>query len=252
MNAKTIYLVLLLGWNDVLGKYRRSIIGPFWLTISMGVMTACVGLVFGGIFRTPMGEYLPFLTAGIILWTFISGTINDGSTGLVSAEVMIKQLPIPLFVHVLRVVWRNVLMFAHHIFIFPLVLLVMGKSVSLIVLLAIPGFVLMVLCLSWLAFLSAIICTRYRDLPQIVASVLQVGFYFTPIIWMPALLPGRLGSAIVDWNPLYHLLELVRAPLLGVMPAVSSWLVVGVTTVVGWGLTLLLFERVKHRIAYWL
>jgi lipopolysaccharide transport system permease protein len=245
-------LILTLGWNDIRSRYRRSVIGPFWLTISMGVMIACIGLVFGGIFKTPIDEYLPFLAAGIILWTFIMSTINEGCTGFVSAEGIIKQLPVPLFVHVLRVVWRNVLMLAHHIVILPLVLLVMGKSVSLIALLAIPGFVLVVLCLSWLAFFFAIVCARYRDLPQIVANVLQVGFYLTPIIWMPALLPERLGAAILDWNPFYHVLELLRAPLLGSAPAVTSWLVVGIITVVGWGLTLLLFARVKHRIAYWL
>jgi lipopolysaccharide transport system permease protein len=149
-------------------------------------------------------------------------------------------------------VWRNVLMLAHHILILPLVFLVMGKSVSLIALLAIPGFMLVALCLSWLAFLFAIICVRYRDLPQIVANVLQVGFYLTPIIWMPALLPERLGASILIWNPFYHVLELLRAPLLGSAPAMTSWFVVVAITILGWGLTLLLFARVKHRIAYWL
>lgn len=245
-------LARLLGVHDILSRYRRSVIGPFWITISMGVMIACIGLVFGGIFRTPMDEYLPFLAAGIILWTFITGTINEGCTAFVSAEGMIKQLPTPMFVHVLRVVWRNMLMLAHHIVILPAVLLVMGKSVSLIALLAIPGFMLVVLCLSWSAFFFAIVCTRYRDLPQIVSSMLQVGFYFTPIIWMPALLPERLGAAILVWNPFYHALELLRAPLLGSAPAMTSWLVVGAITILGWGLTLLLFARVKHRIAYWL
>ena len=252
MKSQVLYVAVMLASHHIRSRYRRSVIGPFWLTISMGVMIACIGLVFGGIFNTPMDEYLPFLAAGIILWTFITGTINEGCTAFVSAEGMIKQLPIPLFVHVLRVVWNNVLMLAHHIVILPLVFLVMGKSVSLIALLAIPGFVLVVLCLSWLAFFFAIICTRYRDLPQIVASVLQVGFYFTPVIWMPALLPERLGAAILDWNPFFHVLELLRAPLLGSAPGITSWLVVGAIIILGWGLTLLLFARVKHRIAYWL
>lgn len=250
--SSQLHLISTLGWNDILSQYRRSVIGPFWITITMGVMIAGIGLVFGGIFNSPMDEYLPFLTAGIIFWTFITGTINEGCTGFVSAEGIIKQLPIPLFVHVLRVVFRNVLMLAHHILILPLVLLVMGKSVSLIALLVIPGFVLVVLCLSWLAFFLAIVCARYRDLPQIVANVLQVGFYLTPIIWMPALLPERLGVTILDLNPFNHVLELLRAPLLGSAPAMTSWLVVGTITILGWALTLLLFARVKHRIAYWL
>lgn len=92
MTLKNIDLAMILGWHDIRSRYRRSVIGPFWLTISMGVMIACIGLVFGGIFNTPMDEYLPFLTAGIILWTFITGTINEGCTAFISAEGMINKV----------------------------------------------------------------------------------------------------------------------------------------------------------------
>lgn len=247
-----ISLGLLLGWSDILSRYRRSVIGPFWLTISMGVMISCIGLVFGGLFNTPMGDYFPFLAAGLILWTFIVGTLNDGCLGFISAEGIIKQLPVPLFVYVIRVVWRNLLMLAHHILILPLVLVILGWSFSPITLLVIPALILVLLFLSSLVFLLAIVCARYRDLPQIVANVLQVGFYLTPIIWMPALLPKRLGSLILDWNPFYHLVELLRAPLLASVPTLTSWLVVALITILGWSLTLLLISRTKHRIVYWL
>jgi len=245
-------LIATLGWHDIRGRYRRSAIGPFWLTISMGVMIACIGFVFGQIFNTPMDEYLPFLAAGIILWAFITGTINEGCTGFIEAEGMIKQLPIPLFVHILRVLWRNLLILAHNILILPLVLLVMGKGIGLEALLAIPGLLLVAFCLSWVALLFAMLCARYRDLAQIIASVLQVAFYLTPIIWMPSLLPDRMGATFLQLNPFYHLIELIRAPLLGVVPSLTSWLVVWVIAVVGWTFTLLVFSRLRHRVAYWL
>jgi len=245
-------LVATLGWHDIRGRYRRSAIGPFWLTISMGVMIVTIGVVFGQIFRSPMDEYLPFLAAGIILWTFFTGTINESCTGFIEAEGMIKQLPIPLFVHILRVLWRNLLILAHNILILPLVFLVMGKGIGLEALLAIPGLLLVAVCLSWVALLFAMLCARYRDLAQIVASVLQVAFYLTPIIWMPSLLPDRVGATFLQLNPFYHLLELIRAPLLCVVPSLTSWLVVLVIAIVGWGLTLLVFSRLRHRVAYWL
>jgi ABC-type polysaccharide/polyol phosphate export permease len=251
-SLKSISLIATLGWHDIRGRYRRSAIGPFWLTISMGVMIASIGFVFGQIFNAPMDEYLPFLAAGIILWAFITGTINEGCTSFIEAEGMIKQLPIPLFVYILRVLWRNLLILAHNILILPLVLLVMGKGIGPSALLAIPGLLLVALCLSWVALLFAMLCARYRDLAQIVASVLQVAFYLTPIIWMPSLLPDRMGAAFLQFNPFYHLLELIRAPLLGTAPSVTSWLVVLVIAVVGWGFTLLVFSRLRHRVAYWL
>lgn len=245
-------LVLILGWQDIRGRYRRSVIGPFWLTISMCVMIACIGLVFGGIFNTPMDEYLPFLATGIIFWFFITGTINDGCTGFIDAEGIIKQLPIPLFVHILRVLWRNLLILAHNILILPLVLLVMGKGLSLVALWAVPGLLLVVLCLSWIALLFAMLCARYRDLPQIVASILQVAFYLTPIIWMPSLLPDRVGVAFLELNPFYHLFELIRGPLLGQGPNLTSWIVVACIALFGWLFTLFVFSRLHKRVAYWL
>lgn len=248
----SLSLVGVLGWQDIRGRYRRSAIGPFWLSISMGVMIATIGLVFGQIFNSPMRDYLPFLAAGIIVWAFITGVINEGCMGFVEAESVIKQLPIPLFVHILRIIWRNVLVFAHNIIIFPLVLVAMGKGLSFEVLFVIPGFVLVVLCLSWVALLLAMMCTRYRDFPQIVSSVLQVVFYLTPIIWMPSLLPDRAGITLLGFNPFYHLLELIRGPLVGEVPRPISWFVVSIIVVIGWLITLSIFARLKNRVAYWL
>ena len=249
---KKLPLIAILGWYDILGRYRRSSIGPFWLTISMGVLIVCIGFVFGQILNVPLDDFLPFLAAGIILWAFMTGTIIEGCNGFIEAEGMIKQLHIPLFVHILRVLWRNLLILAHNILILPLVLFEMGKGIGLEVLLVIPGLLLVVLCLSWVALLLAMLCARYRDLAQIVASVLQVAFYLTPIIWMPTLLPDRMGAAFLQLNPFYHLLELIRAPLLGAVPSLTSWLVALVIAVVGWSFTLLVFSRLRHRVAYWM
>jgi ABC-type polysaccharide/polyol phosphate export systems, permease component len=96
------------------------------------------------------------------------------------------------------------------------------------------------------------LCARYHDLAQIVTSVLQVAFYLTPIIWMPSLLPDRMSATFLHLNPFYHLLEIIRAPLLGAVPSLTSWLVVLIISIVGWGFTLLVFSRLRHRVVYWL
>lgn len=245
-------LVRMLGWQDLRQRYRRSALGPFWLTISMGVMIGTIGVVFGQIFKAPMGEFLPFLAVGMILWTFISTVIGEGCTGFIAAEGVIKQLPIPLFVHVMRLVWRNILILAHNIVILPLVFLAVMKGVGWMALYSIPGFLLLVLNLSWVALLLGVICTRYRDLPQIVTSVLQVVFYLTPIMWMPHFLPERSGQLVLTFNPFYHLLEVVRAPIMGQVPTLTNWVVSTSLVVAGWLLALTVYGRYKSRIAYWL
>jgi lipopolysaccharide transport system permease protein len=245
-------LVGMLGWQDVRQRYRRSALGPFWLTLSMGVMIATIGIVFGQIFDSPMKEYLPFLTAGMILWTFISTVLTEGCIGFISAEGIIKQLPIPLFVHVLRLVWRNLIILAHNIVILPLTFLAVGKPLSWLAPLALVGMLLLVLNLIWMALVLSLFCARYRDLPQTVAAVLQVIFYLTPIMWMPSLLPKRANGIMLELNPFYHLLEVVRAPLLGQMPGMLNWAVALGAALAGWAFALAVYGRYKRRIAYWL
>jgi ABC-type polysaccharide/polyol phosphate export permease len=245
-------LVGMLGWQDVRQRYRRSALGPFWLTISMGVMIGTIGIVFGQIFDSPMQEFLPFLAVGMILWSFISSVITEGGTGFIAAEGIIKQLPIPLFVHILRMIWRNVLILGHNVVIIPLVFLVVGKPLNLLAFICIPGFLLLLLNLTWISLLLAVLCARYRDLPQIVGSILQIMFYFTPIMWMPNLLPQRSSLYLLDLNPAFHLLEIVRSPLLGQLPASTNWVVSLALALVGWGMAIIVYGRYKRRIAYWL
>ena len=245
-------LVGMLGWQDVRQRYIRSVVGPFWLTISMGVMIGSIGVVFGQIFNAPMTEFLPFLAVGMILWGFMSTIVSEGCTGFIAAEGIIKQLSIPLFVHILRMIWRNVLILGHNIVIFPIVLLVVGKSLSLMAFISIPGFFLVVVNLTWLALILGVLCARYRDLPQIVGSIIQIMFYLTPIMWMPNLLPQRTGLYLLDLNPAYHLLEIVRSPLLGQLPTAMNWQVSLAMALIGWIMALLVYGRFKRRIAYWL
>jgi ABC-type polysaccharide/polyol phosphate export permease len=250
--TKRISLVGVLGWQDVRARYRRSALGPFWITLSMGIIIGTIGIVFGQIFKSPMHEFLPFLTIGLILWGFINAVITEGATGFISADHIIKQLPIPMFVHIMRMIWRNLLILLHNLVIFPIVLLVFGKSLGWVALLSIPGLALGILNLSWMALLLAIVCARYRDLPQMVTNVLQVLFYLTPVMWMPKLLPPDAALYLLDFNPVYHLIEITRAPLLGVAPSATNWVIAGALAVVGWIVALFVFGRYRRRIAYWL
>ncbi|XQA68921.1 ABC transporter permease [Xanthomonas sacchari] len=249
---KKYQLAGLLGWQDVRQRYRRSALGPFWLTISMAVMIATIGIVFSQILKTPLQEFLPFLAVGLIVWGFISTVVNEGCGAFILSETIIKQLPIPLFVHVMRLVWRNLIILAHNIVILPLVFVAVGKPITLVSLMSVPGLLVVVLNLAWVVLLLGVVCTRYRDLPQIIANVVQVAFYLTPIMWMPTLLPRETAAYLLDFNPLYHLLELVRAPLLGNEASNADWGVSLGLMVVGWLLALAFYNRYKRRIAYWL
>jgi ABC-type polysaccharide/polyol phosphate export permease len=250
--ARRLPLIGMLGWQDVRQRYRRSALGPLWLTISMGVMIGTIGIVFGSIFKTPLKQFLPFLSIGIIFWGFISTVLTESCSGFIAAEGIIKQLPIPLFVHILRMMWRNILILGHNLVIFPLVLVAVQAPLHWSMFLALPGFAILLLNLTWLSLLLAVVCARFRDLAQIVSSALQVVFYLTPIVWIPKTLPSASAIYLLNLNPIYHLIEIVRSPLLGELPTAINWSYACGMAVVGWAFTLMVYGRYKRRIAYWL
>ncbi len=245
------YLWGLLGWLDIRQRYRRSLLGPFWLTISMGVTVAALGVLYSFLFKISTAELLPWLTVGFILWALINGIISESCTCFIGAEGVIKQVQIPMTLHLLRVLWRNLIIMAHNLAILPIIYVIYGLALTPTTLLVIPGMALLILNLSWFCLLVGMVCTRFRDLPQIVASVMQIAFYVTPIIWKPALLPPE-WQPLLDLNPFYHLMDVVRSPLLGVSPQPQSWAYDAGFLVFGACLTVAVYSRFHRRIPYWL
>lgn len=242
----------MLGWQDIKQRYRRSVLGPFWLTLSMGIMLTALGFVFSGLFNVEHSEFLPSLAIGLVFWAYISVIINEGCVTFTSAEPMIKQLPLPRFTYLLRVIWRNFIILLHNSLIIIVVYLILGKDLEWSAWLSVPGLVLITINATWIALIFGIACTRYRDMTQIVASIINVAFYITPIMWLPSLLSGHKRFYLLELNPFNHLLEVVRSPLLGTLPSNLSWAVCAAMAIMGWLLTLVVYSKYVNRISFWL
>lgn len=241
----------LIGWYDIKQRYRRTTLGPLWITISMGILTVVLGVIYGSIFNLPLGNYLVYLAAGIITWFFVSSTIMEGTTVFIAAEGIIKQSSVPLSIHVYRVVWRNVIVLLHNVVILAVIFL-MFRSVSILnPFLLILGIFLLVSNLLIVTLVLGMVSTRFRDLPQIIGSLMQVLFYITPILYEPSQLPSRL-RLIAHYNPVYHVIDVFRRPLIGDVAATESYVVATAMLLFGGLGAFLLFRRFRGRIAYWL
>ena len=239
-----------LGWHDIRQRYRRSIIGPFWITLSMGVMVGGLSILWSTLFQLSIPDYLPFFALGFIVWTLISTLILEGCAVFYGSEGVIKQIPVPLSVHVYRLVWRNLIICAHNLTIYVIIMLLLGIWPGVVgILLAVAGFGLLAVIGAALALLFGILAARFRDIPPIVASVLQMAFFFSPILWKPESLPGR--QYMVTYNPFYYLIEIVRRPLLGIVPDLATAMTVAGIALVTGAVSLALFTRFRRRIAYW-
>lgn len=240
----------LLGWQDIRQRYRRSKIGPFWVTISMGAMIGGMGFLYADLFHTDVRSYLPFLTVGLIVWGLIGTLVTENCNAFIDGENIIKQVKLPLSLHVYRVVWRNLIIFGHNFIIFILVAVIFRIWPGWSGLLAIPGLLLICINGVWIGILWGVISARFRDVPQIVGSVTQIAFFLTPIMWQPSALVGR--EWVLKLNPFYYFIALVRQSLLGDGTTMQLWLGALAVTVCGWVIAFLLFRRCRRRIAYWL
>ncbi len=249
---QNLKLAAMLGWQDVRQAYRRSVVGPFWITGGMAIQIATMGVVFSLIFKSDIQNYLPFLATSVIIWGFMSSVISEGCLSYINGESIIKQLKIPLYVHVLRVVWKNVITLGHNLVILPLVFLIIWHGVSWQLLLVLPGLVILIANLIWLATVLGSLSSRFRDLPPIITSLLTVAFYVTPVMWYPTLIGNnQLAHILLGLNPFYHLLQIVRLPILGQSPTIENWMLSLVFALSGWVFTILFMKRVRNKIAYW-
>ncbi len=249
-------LWLQLGWQDIKQRYRRSVLGPLWITIATGVMALALGLLYSVLFKIPVAEFLPHVTVGLIMWNFVSGCIKEGSDIFIDNEGLIKQLPSALSVHCYRLVWKQALFLMHNMVIWVVLMLVFPRPLGWDLLLAIPAMALLIVNGVWVTMFFGIIATRYRDVSPLLEAMTQLLFYVTPIVWTTQTLTEQGGAVserakIAMLNPLYHYMEVIRAPMIGAPIHALNWIVVLCCTVAGLLLALLAMKQWRFRVSYW-
>lgn len=242
---------LLLGWNDIRQRYQRSRVGQFWITVSMLVNIAALGVIYSYLFRMSMADYLPSLAMGIIVWALIAGMVTEACSVFTSAEHYLRQVPMAKSIFVHRMLVRGLITFAHNIAIVPLLYLVFGIRPGWRIALAPIGLAIVTVNGFWIGLLVGSLCARFRDLPQIVASFMQIAFFVTPVMWKPGQLPPTMWW-VVDLNPFASLLALIREPLLGGVPGRSAYVIGFAVMAIGFIVTIPFFARFRGRIIYWL
>ncbi|HEY2696165.1 MAG TPA: ABC transporter permease [Pseudonocardiaceae bacterium] len=265
-----------LGWNDLRSRYRRSFLGAFWLTIATATTTAGLGILFSALFHDQLSTFLPYIGTGLIIWGFINGCLLDGPDTFAASEGVIKQVPAPMTVFVLRTVWRQLLTLAHNMIIYVVLLAVFFGQLSHSYtmtsenctdnglacqpglgwhsLLAIPGFLILLVAMVALTMILGIFAARFRDVKPLIGALVQLLFFFLPISWPLDTFVQKVGGGkawIIQLNPLFHFVQIVRQPLIGQTVDWWSWVVALGLTVLIWALALTMLRRYRARISYW-
>jgi len=242
-----------LALQDIRMRYRRSVLGPLWVTITMAITIASMGLIYADLFHIDMRHYLPYLTAGMICWLFISTLITELSEAFTANEGLIQQIKLPFYLYIHRVAYRNLLVLAHNMVVWLAVIVALHSTVVSYwyFLLFIPSLVIVYINAMTIGLILAMVSARFRDISHMIKIVLQVLFFITPIMWQADRLSPKL-QIICLVNPLYAYIELLRAPLLGKVPNGRSYVVILCLSLLGFVFAGFGFSSYRKRIIYWL
>ena len=173
-----------LGLLDIRMQFKGSLIGPFWLTLTTGVMIGSMGWIYAQIFHLVLRQYLPYLAISLILWQAgLSALMQESCTTFTNAAQTIRSVNLPYSVQAFRTLVRCGVVFGYNIIAPVLLLVSMDAWPGMSGLLALPALALWVLDGFALCLLLGSLCARYRDIPPIISSIMQIIFYITPIIW---------------------------------------------------------------------
>jgi ABC-type polysaccharide/polyol phosphate export permease len=240
-----------LGWQEVKRRYRRTVLGPFWATASLGMFIGGMVFIWAPLFRVSVTSYLPFLAAGMVVWTLVNSLVCEGCTVYTNGANVITQLSFPYSILNYVAIWRNIIVFFHNVLIVVVINLILSVKLTPYTLLVVPGLFLVAANCAWITVVLGIVGARYRDIPPFVGNVMQVMMFITPVFWMMTQLPAE-AQAYLQLNYLLHLVEVMRAPMLGERPMLISYVVTIFGAIGGWALAFVFYAYFRRRIAYWL
>jgi ABC-type polysaccharide/polyol phosphate export permease len=244
---------MMLAYQDIKLRYRRSLLGPFWLTLSMAITVYTMGYLYGHLFHMDLEYYYPFLVAGMLSWSLISTMVIEYTDGFITSDSLIKQIKLPYSLHIHRIAFRNLIIFFHNMLVIVPIIAFFHEyaKVNWHSLLLFAGLFAIYVNAICYGLILAMLGARYRDISQVIKSLVQVVFFVTPVLWSPQVLKSK-NHFVIDLNPFYAFLEIIRQPLLGGTPTLHNVEMVLLVTALGMIMTFFMFARYRARIVYWL
>lgn len=246
---KKLPLALFFAWGDTKARYRRSVLGPFWLVLGTAVGVVGLGLLWSKLLKIPHALFIPSLAVGLVVWQLIAGCVTESTTILTRNASIIRNLKTPYLIFPVQLVLRQLINFAHNIVVVVVVLIVFPPMIGFAQLLLIPGLLLLVVNLAWITLLIGMLGARFRDLEQLVAVLMPMLFFVSPVIYRPNQLDAHQGFLWL--NPFSYLISLIRDPIQGIVPPSFVYIVSVGMFIVGGTFTIWLLNRKYGRIAFW-
>lgn len=244
-------LAFSLALQDIRDRFSRTVLGPFWIVISNAMLVIGITIVFGALFKAAVADFVVYVSLGIALWTFISTVMTGASSYLESGKNILFTYNLPWSMQITRKVFVEAIILAIHLLIAIPVILIAQKDLGLISFVAVPGVLLNLIFGYGLALIIASFGVRYSDLSHALESIMLFLFLFTPVFWLESAL-GPTRSIFVHYNPLFHFLEVVRAPVLEQAIPIDSFIISALIGVITLILGIFIYNKRKSQIGMWM
>jgi len=247
---KSIGMAFFFAWGDTKARYRRSILGPFWMVLSTAVSVAGLGFLWSSLLKDDPSKLVPSLTIGLVIWQFISGCILESPSVFVRYAHFIRNIKVSFFIFPLQLLLRQLISFGHNAIVMIVVVLYFIPQLNIVQLLVIPGLLLVLANLCWITLLLAMLGARFRDFEQIIGAVMPLMFFLSPVIYRPSQL--AFGQIIVWLNPFSYFITLIRDPITGLVPPPFVYAVMLAALLIGGLFTVYQFGKHRKNIPFWI
>ncbi len=248
---KNYKLWIFMGFSEIRRRYRRTLIGPFWTTLSLGIFIGCMGFLLSSLWKSDPRSFMPYFCTGYVSWILIQSILHEGCVTFMSSEAYMRQIFLPHSTYACLVSSRNLMVFFHHLLVVAIVLVYARTSINLNLLYIIPGLIVTFFTGIWMSLLLGMLCLRFRDFQQIINSLIQLAMFVTPIMWQPHQL-GSKGLIVTQLNPLHHYISIIRMPLLGQAPTLDNWMYTIGFSLICALITIIALSKHHKKIIFWL
>jgi lipopolysaccharide transport system permease protein len=255
---ETFRQTLSIAWQlarlDLVRRYTSTGLGMLWAILSPLGMSLVIGAVFAKVFNQGLAEFLPYLFVNLTLWAFFVACLEGGAIAFIAAEGYIKQVPnVSLAAYPLRMAFGAFAALCFGLFAATMVTIVLGGTVNASWLSILPALGLWLIFGIALANLSAVLNTMVRDFTYVQTVGVQALFYATPIMYPPEILVEHGLAWLLTFNPVYHLLMLVRTPIVfGDLPPMSHYFASAIILLVLVPLAIFAVRRSRSSVVFWL
>lgn len=239
-----------LAYSDTKARYKRSIFGPLWLTLGTSIGVVGLGFVWSTILGQNRSEFIPSLTIGLIVWQFLSGSVSESCGTFVRQAQIIKNLNLPLLIHPIQMILKQLITFAHNVLVIAVVFIYYQVPIGLNALYGVLGFALVVLNLTWISILLGMIGARFRDVEQIIIVLMPILFFMTPVIYRIG--HGGIDISLLWFNPFTYFISIVRDPILSNYVDFHNFIMAILFNIVGWAITSIVFSKNYKKLAFWI